>query len=128
MSHLFKLNHIALKVNDLEGAIGFYEQLFSLKYDTEIEYPTFKSVFLKSLYEDNFKLELVVFNDKGNTTNDSTWDHICFETNDFDGFISSISSSMYKQELNTTVNNLGNRSVIINGLNNERIQVLEKSR
>lgn len=125
---MFKLNHIALKVNDLESTIAFYEQLFGFKYDTEIEYPTFKAVFLKSLYEDNFKLELVVFNVKGNTTNEGAWDHLCLETNDFDGFVSSISSSIYKQELNTTVNNLGNRSVIINGLNNERIQVLEKSR
>ena len=124
---MFKFNHVALKVNDLEGTMDFYERLFGFKYDTEIEYPTFKVVFLKNLYDKNLKLELVVFNAKSNNTNDGAWNHICLETDDFDGLIGSINSSIYKQDLHTTVNDSGSRSVFINGLNNERIQILEKS-
>ena len=125
---LFKFNHIAIKVCDLEQTIKFYETLFGFKYEKEIEYQDFKVIFLQNPFDNIFKLELIAlnYNDHQNTViNNIPYDHICFETENFDEFFEEIKSSSYIKELPTvTVNDLGVKSMFIFGVNNELIQIL----
>ncbi len=124
---MLKINHIALLVENLKETLNFYEELFDFKYEKEIEYEDSKVVFLQSMSDISFKLELIdLTNHQKREMNGSTYDHICFETTDFESFLKKLSNSEWIVEQPTVeINKFGARFLFISGINGENIQVLE---
>lgn len=122
---MFAIHHVALIVSDIEKTIEFYENLFGFQFVQEIKYDDFTVVFLNN---SSFNLELIVQNQpfEHNVTDSSRYDHLCFETKYFTNFLDNLIGSGYvEQTIVVTTSKTGTKSLFINGINGEKIQVLE---
>lgn len=122
---MFTIHHVALIVTDVEKTIQFYEKVFGFNFVQEFKYDDFTVVFLNN---GSFNLELIVQNQplEHKVTSNSVYDHLCFETKYFTNFLDNLIGSGYvEQSPVVTTSKAGAKSLFINGINGEKIQVLE---
>lgn len=92
MAHITKLNHVAVVVPDIEGALGFWRDALGLPLDHIEDVPSQKSeVAFLPLGDSEIELIKPTTGDSGVakflTDRGAGMHHLCFEVDDLDGML-----------------------------------------